>query len=274
MTIAICLKVGDGVVFGADSAVTIPGQSGYPDNVYFNAEKITNLVKGLPIGSAVYGLGGFGGRSATSCGKDLRRRLAGQEEAHRDWALNPASYTMEEVARRFREFYIDELYETDYAGVEAKDRPPFGAIVAGFSAGATSAEIWTLEVAGGQVSGPVKQFGEETPTAIIWQGMSEPMYRLVRGWSSQLANKLVAEGMKPEEAVAALDCQAPLFHPAMPVQDAVDLVDFLVDVACKYYRFMPEPPSVAPPIDLAAITRHEGFKWVRRKHYYRPELNP
>jgi 20S proteasome alpha/beta subunit len=37
MTIAIALKVGDGVVLGADSAVTITGQNQFV-NAYFNAE--------------------------------------------------------------------------------------------------------------------------------------------------------------------------------------------------------------------------------------------
>jgi hypothetical protein len=32
--------------------------------------------------------------------------------------------------------------------------------------------------------------------------------------------------------------------------------------------------SVAGPVDVAAITKHEGFLWIERKQYFRPELNP
>ena len=56
MTIAVAVKVGDGVVLGADSASTLSSNGGVV-NVYFNAEKIINLVKGLPLGMVVYGLG-------------------------------------------------------------------------------------------------------------------------------------------------------------------------------------------------------------------------
>jgi len=78
-----------------------------------------------------------------------------------------------------------------------------------------------------------------------------------------------------ERAVAldVLRSPANLAHPAMPIQDAVDLVHYLVEVTCGFVRFTVGAPTVEPPIDLAAITLHEGFKWVRRKHYYDPELN-
>ena len=32
--------------------------------------------------------------------------------------------------------------------------------------------------------------------------------------------------------------------------------------------------SVSGPIDVAAISKHDGFVWIERKHYFRPELNP
>jgi hypothetical protein len=31
--------------------------------------------------------------------------------------------------------------------------------------------------------------------------------------------------------------------------------------------------SVGGPIDVAVITRAEGLVWVKRKHYFDPELN-
>ena len=59
----------------------------------------------------------------------------------------------------------------------------------------------------------------------------------------------------------------------MPIQDAIDLAEFLVELTIKWSRFTPGPPTVGGPIEIAAITRHEGFKWIRRKQYYSPELN-
>ncbi len=60
----------------------------------------------------------------------------------------------------------------------------------------------------------------------------------------------------------------------MPFRDALDLAEFLVDLTIRLTRFMPGPPTVGGPIEVAGITRHEGFKWIKRKHYYRSDLNP
>ena len=76
MTIVLALKVGDGVVMGADSASTIVGHNNSYHNSYFNAEKLFNLVKGLPIGAVTYGLGGLANRSVGSLAKDLRVKLS------------------------------------------------------------------------------------------------------------------------------------------------------------------------------------------------------
>ena len=207
MTIAIALKVGDGVVLGADSAATLSGEGGVA-NVYFNAEKLTNLVKGLPLGMASYGLGGLDGRSVTSLSKDLRQLFTGTDPA---WRVDPAHYTMQ----------------------------------------------W---VAGTAVSA----------------GAPEALNRLFRGWSSQVFNGMVASGIAAknvEQFLTSLQME-PLIAPAMPLQDAIDLVKYMVDVTVGFLRFIPGPPTVAEPTDVAAITKHEGFRWVRRKHYYSTELNP
>jgi hypothetical protein len=60
----------------------------------------------------------------------------------------------------------------------------------------------------------------------------------------------------------------------MPFQDALDLAEFMVDATIKMTRFVPGASIVGGPIELAGITKHEGFKWVRRKHYYSASLNP
>jgi len=31
--------------------------------------------------------------------------------------------------------------------------------------------------------------------------------------------------------------------------------------------------TVGGPIDVAVISKGDGFVWIKRKHYFRPELN-
>lgn len=76
MTIAISLKVNDGIVLAADSASTILSKG--PDNrlgvvnVYNTANKIFNLKKGFPIGAITWGSGSIGQASISTLTKDFR----------------------------------------------------------------------------------------------------------------------------------------------------------------------------------------------------------
>jgi len=39
-------------------------------------------------------------------------------------------------------------------------------------------------------------------------------------------------------------------------------------------RWSLEWETVGGPIDVAVISKGDGFIWIKRKHYLRPELNP
>ena len=271
MTIAIALKVGDGVVLGADSASTLMSDQGVA-NVYFNAEKICNLRKGLPIGMVTYGLGGIGGRSVTSLAKDLRERFTSGEP---DWHLDPAGYTIELVADRLRTFFYDELYTPQFANLpDGAGFQPMGFYVAGFSAQHAHAEVWQVEINGDGTCGPPKCVMGPDLAGIHWSGQPEALNRLIRGFTQEAHQRLVDAGASPDAAAQVILQDAQVSHPAMPIQDAIDLVYYLVEVTSGFVRFSAGAPTVAEPIDIAAITKHERFRWVRRKHYYDPALNP
>lgn len=113
-------------MLGADSASTLAGPGGVI-NVYFNAEKLFNFVKGLPIGMAVYGLGGLDGRSVTALAKDLRDRLSDPVAAE---YLDPTSYTVQSVADRVKSYFYDNLYAREFQNAATK--PAMGFLIAGF----------------------------------------------------------------------------------------------------------------------------------------------
>ncbi len=62
--------------------------------------------------------------------------------------------------------------------------------------------------------------------------------------------------------------------PSMPFPDAIALAKFLVQVTAQYSHFLFGPDTVGGMVKIAGINRHEGFRWVNRKHYYPAELNP
>jgi hypothetical protein len=268
MTIAISLKIGDGIILGADSAVMLAGPGQYPQNVYFNAEKIINLVKGLPLGAVTYGLGGFGGRSAARLAKDLRWRLS--EPGH-PWQVNPVDYTVEEVAERVKEFFYDELYLDAYPQGGAETG--FGFLVAGYGPRSLEGEVWGFDVSEvGVCSGPYNAIPEAD--GLLYRGEGEALHRLLRGWSEETLQALEQSGLADALFVERLEAVAPLWNGQMPIQDGIDVVRYLIDVTAGFVRYSNRLNAVAPPVDLATITLHEGFRWVARKLYYSRNLNP
>ena len=275
MTLVIALKVGDGLVLGADSASTFerPGPNG-PEfvNSYFNAEKLFNLVKGLPIGVLVYGLGGLTNRSVGSLLKDLRNRLSDPRDTK--WFL-PESYTIGQAAERVKAFFYDELYLKQFTTVPSPGLPAMGFFVGGYSAGESTSEVWQIQVGDdGICQQPQEALARAEPDGFLWQGQSEACFRLIRGFNLQAVQRLVQAGASEEVAVSILDHGVPFSLPTMPIQDAIELVEFLEEVTCGFIRFTPGHPTVSRPIDIAAITPHEGFRWVRRKRYFTKQLNP
>ncbi len=120
MTIAVSLKVHDGLILAADIASTVfqqaPGGPAVIVNIYNNANKIVNLHKGLPIGVISWGAGNIGSASISTLLKDLRRRFGGGDSDRKDWSIDRANYSIEAVAKRVREFVFEENYRGAFAG--------------------------------------------------------------------------------------------------------------------------------------------------------------
>jgi hypothetical protein len=100
MTIVVTVKINDGIVLASDSATSFYDDNGNFLNIYNNANKVFNLVKGLPIGGLTWGVGGIGVASTATIVKDLRKRLSGEDAAHADWEIDRDNYTIEAVATR------------------------------------------------------------------------------------------------------------------------------------------------------------------------------
>jgi len=293
MTIAISLVVGNGVVLGTDSATSVVLPGDRYQNIYQNAEKTINLVKGLPLGLMTYGLGSLGSLSIASLARALREQLSGEAAGGLVPVLDRSRYTVGEVATIVKRYFYDELYTTMYPPpaetyprmAPADEEPPgdgaddpypsLGFVVAGISAGAYYPEVWTVQIGpDGRCGEPELRVPPGAAGVIDCWGQPEAIYRLVYGWSKEAYARMLDSGLSAEAANKVLLSQAALAHPGMPIQDAIDLVQYLADITVGYMRFKPGMPTVTPPIDIAVITPFQGFKWVRRKLYYPAELNP
>lgn len=60
----------------------------------------------------------------------------------------------------------------------------------------------------------------------------------------------------------------------MPKQELSQLAEAMITITSVKRRFSSGHDSVGGPIDVAVISRMDGFVWVKRKHYFDPHLNP
>lgn len=56
-------------------------------------------------------------------------------------------------------------------------------------------------------------------------------------------------------------------------EDLADMAESLVRMTYLKRRITSEEESVGGPVDVAVITKGDGFIWLKRKHYFSPELN-
>lgn len=278
MTICVAVKVHDCIVFAADSASSLietpaAGGPAYVANVYAHGNKVFNLRKGLPIAAMTCGMGNIGPVSISTLAKDLRELFTSDDP---DWHIDPAAYTIEEVAQKARRFFFEDRYQA-LNPAPAGDHD-FQFWLGGNGAGLTHGEIWRVRITNGACPPPERLAGQDE-FDILYDGQPEAINRIVNGYSQFLGTALTAMGVDPANLDAVLTTietytRASLISPAMPVQDAIALADFLVDLTKRYVRFLPGADTVGGDTDICVVTKHEGFKWIRRKHHFDRVLNP
>ncbi|MBY5481919.1 hypothetical protein ACC717_04295 [Rhizobium ruizarguesonis] len=274
MTICVCVKVHEVMVFAADSATSfgLPGQTdadGIPyQQVYRHGNKLFQLHRQYPIMAMTNGLGSFGQASIAMLAKQFRQMIG------RD-GTNPLGndYTIEGVVELAQKFFLEEKYPD----VPAEFNGGFEFWIGGYSSGEMHPELWKLAVFQGKVQDPVCM-GTTSDVDIYCGGQPDPIFRLVRGYGWKLEHVLATHGVTPETHQALYEdvgpqLYLPLVSPTMPIQDAIDLADFLADMTKKVFRFRAVPEYVSGDIDIATVTKYENFRWIRRKHYYPMSLN-
>ena len=260
MTVCVAIKVHDCIVFAADSAVSLTttsqGDMSVVSNVWKHGLKVFNLHRDLPIVAMTAGLGNFGSMSISNLAKDLRIRLMEK--------LCQNSYTIAEVANDAQLYFQDEYKRSHAIPVQYHS---FEFWIGGYGHDNKHGEIWKIKIRNGQWLDPAQLVKPETSHHIVWGGQVQAISRLLLGYDLQIPQALNLDASQ----LSAF--QTPLVNPSMPVQDAIDLADFLVDMTKRYVAFLPRADTVGGETDIATVTKHEGFRWIRRKHYYPAHLN-
>lgn len=248
MTVAISCNLSDGVILGVDSAVTVA--AGEHVKIWDNAEKLFQL-SDKPVGAAIYGLAGFGDRSVGSYFREFEQsNPAGVLTSPNDVSV---------VVEALRHFLYTAYYATivpaiEAAGVnfndllQAGNAPTLGVIVGGFSAGQYLPELWQVVIpySAAQNSG-IQTFGRGV-IGVSWYSMYMPIVRYINGYDQEMFLELVqhVEGLlgRPftaDERTAFNSVfekyQYKVSFSSMPIEQGIEYVRFLVDLAIKHFHF-------------------------------------
>jgi hypothetical protein len=60
----------------------------------------------------------------------------------------------------------------------------------------------------------------------------------------------------------------------LPKEELAAMAESLVNLTCLKRKMSLNAETVGGPIDVLVISKGEGLIWIKRKHYFKKELNP
>ena len=60
----------------------------------------------------------------------------------------------------------------------------------------------------------------------------------------------------------------------LPKDELAELAESLVSLSSLKHRMSMDKETVGGPIDVAVISKGDGFIWIKRKHYFDRDRNP
>jgi hypothetical protein len=304
MTIAVSVKVGEGLVLAADSTTSF-----FSENVlaqsYHHARKLLQL-ENYPIGLLTYGLGQLAGRNLESLVAEFEQRELPP------WGRE-SQYSVREIAEKLHRF-ISARYDVAYprppalpldgspdSGAPAPEadaapagdvpvvaenesappeptppdagpdpRIPLGIVIGGYSSGEYFPDEFQMLI---PIAGPAEIWPdpdqERQQYGVRWWGQTKPIERLYLGCDTDAVKWFTDNGVPVDDAwqyyMQLRDRLIwPIIYEGMPLQDAIDLAVYLVNVTIGHSRFAVGPPVCGGGIDVATITAR-GFQWIHQK---------
>lgn len=248
MTIVTSVKVRDGLALGTDSMTQIWGPQGYMAS-YANARKLFQ-VGDLPIGVMTYGLGNVGDRSIEGVVRDFCREL-------------PTDHSVASIAAGLHA-HVTPAYAAQFPG--GQGALDLGFVVAGYSPEARLAEEYEFRLP--QDLAP-RALRAQDQLGLSWRGIQDPAEAVLRGMKPSLREELMGRGIAPADLEQmAQNHGMAIALDGMPVQDAVELAIFVLELTIRWARFQIGPDTCSHPLQLAVIRDEPCWEWISK-----PELH-
>jgi len=255
MSLGIVIKGPEGLVLAADSRVTLAART--PQGVihvnYDNATKLLSFSEPHNyVGAVTYGQAAIGLRTANSYLPEFESSLV------------PSRLPIAEFAKKLSDFFAEQWAKempSDYSG------PNMTFVVGGFDEGEPYGRVFLFEIP----RHPEPQPQHDNGFGITWGGQRQIVDRLMQGFDEQLIQVVAREINLQEEQQHSLyqvlrqELQLPVPIQAMALQDCVDLAIFFLRTTIWAQKLTVGIRGVGGAIDVAIITRREGFQFIQQK---------
>jgi len=233
---------------------------------FLNAKKLLQIGD-LPIGALTWGHAFIGPRTLESLVREWEydnhwESLELYKKKHND------PFEVLKCAKGLLQ-HLTRVHASEFSDLPKEQQPGIGMVVAGYSEGKFFPEIWRFVVPlDEEVHNQRPDIKGKPNFGASWFGMTEPIVRLHFGRDDK-AIKAVSEKFGIPEAEIR-DILKPLQYPVpfaeMPLQDAIDYANYMINVVIGRYRFVLGPEFCGGEIDIAAITQRE-FNWISCKSW-------
>lgn len=265
MSLAIVFKGTEGLVLAVDSRVTlnttVPGAAGQPSMVlsstFDNATKFLKVNGHDYIGTVTYGTGAIGQhepRTAHSFLPELEEHIGKERLSVHDFAV------------RLGQFFYQKWTEHNMpVGINPLQDMVF--LAGGFNAGEPYGRVYELHIP----SKPDPFEWHANDFGVLWGGQGEFITRLISGYDPRVL-QLTKECLSlSDEQINSLtkhlsgQVQVAIPFQFLPLQDCVNLAILLIRTTMTLQTFLVGVRGVGGAIDVATITRTDGFRKVQLK---------
>lgn len=262
MSLGIVIKGPEGLVFAADSRVTLvaaprpPAQGPAIPVTYDNAHKLLNFPMHDYVGAVTYGESVIGLRSAYSLLPEFESKLTN------------VRLPIDEFAAKLSKFFMEQWQAVPMPVPPEYQGQGMTFAVGGFNKGEPYGRVYMFAIP--TAPDPQLQHPNLTDFGITWGGQREFVDRIIQGFDANLLsiarNSLNLNDLQVQQlrqALASLQMQVPV--QILSLQDCVDLAVFFIKTTISAQKLSVGIRGVGGPIDIATITRIEPFTWVQQK---------
>lgn len=259
MSIGIIIKGPEGLVLAAESRITLGGTSnGRQFPVFFdNAKKVLGFPEPHDyIGAVTYGLGSIGLRTASSYIPEFEESLPKKR------------ITVLKFTNLLKDFFLEQWQEYSSTLTEEYDGPPMAFIVGGFNKGEPYGRLYLLYIP--SEPEPIEQHTPPNNFGTVWGGQRGIVDRLIQGYDERALDIIKTELNLDDCQINGIKEKLLELQMAMPtqflaLQDCIDLALLFIRTTIEAQRLTVALRGCGGPIDVATITRLQGFKFIQEK---------